>query len=229
MRVLHVSSEVAPFAQSGGLADVVAGLPAAQAGILGIDAAVLVPYYRTVEDTLAAAGVRADAHPDSLTITIGAYTFYGALRVAQIGRVKYGFLDVPQLYDRDGTLYGPGGTGEFLDNHLRFAVLGKAALAASDILLGGAPDVIHAHDWQGGPAAIYARIANVPSAVVITIHNLAYRGIFPKAVMTELGIPWSLFTPKLLEFYDQVSFLKGGMAVADVVTTVSPSYAQEIL
>ena len=78
-------------------------------------------------------------------------------------------------------------------------------------------------------AAIYARLANAPCAVVSTIHNLAYRGIFSKTVMTELGIPWPMFTPKLLEFYDQVSFLKAGMALADAVTTVSPSYAQEIL
>ena len=229
MRVLHVSSEVAPFAQSGGLADVVAGLPAAQAAIHGVDAAVLVPYYRTVEVQLAAAGLVAEPHPDTLTITVGAYTFYGALRIAKVGRVKYGFLDVPQLFDRDGTLYGPGGTGEFADNHLRFGVLGKAVGIASELLFGGPPDVLHAHDWQGGPAAIYARIEKWPCSIVITIHNLAYRGIFPKSVMTELGIPWSMFTPKLLEFYDQVSFLKGGMAVADVVTTVSPSYAQEIL
>ena len=229
MRVLHVTSEVAPFAQSGGLADVAAGLPAAQAHILGIDAGVLVPYYRSVEGKLAAAGLVTETHPDPLVITVGPYTFYGSLRVVAVGSVKYGFLDVPQLYDREGALYGPGGTGEFADNHLRFGVLGKAALAASKILFGGAPDVLHVHDWQGGPAAIYARVEQWPCATVITIHNLAYRGILPKFTMAELGMPWSLFTPKLVEFYDQVSFLKGGMALADVVTTVSPSYAQEIL
>ena len=229
MRVLHVSSEVAPFAQSGGLADVVAGLPSAQASVHGIDAAVLIPYYRGVEDKLEAAGIGAENHLEPLAINIGAYTFHGSLRVARVGRVKYGFLDVPQLFDRDGTLYGPGGSGEFTDNHLRFGVLGKAALAASKIQFGDAPDILHTHDWQGGAASIYARIEQWPCAVAITIHNLAFRGIFPKATMAELGIPWSMFTPKLVEFYDQVSFLKGGMACADVVTTVSPSYAQEIL
>ena len=229
MRVLHVASEVAPYAQSGGLADVVAGLPSAQAEIHGIDAAVLVPYYRMVEGKLAAAGITAEPHGSALAITLGTHTFHGALRIAKIGRVKYGFLDIPYLYDREGTLYGPGGTGEFGDNHLRFGVLGKAAAVASELLLGGMPDVLHAHDWQGGPALIYALAEKWPCARVITIHNLAYRGIFPKHVMTELAMPWALFTPKLVEFYDQVSFLKGGMAVADVVTTVSPSYAQEIL
>ena len=227
MRVLHVSSEVAPFAQSGGLADVVAGLPTAQASILGIDAAVLVPFYRGVAAKLAAAGIETTPHP--LTISLGPHTFEGALHVAKLRGVMYGFLYIAALYDREGTLYGPGGTGEFLDNHLRFGALGKAALAASDILLGGAPDVLHVHDWQGAPAAIYARVAHAPSSIVVTVHNLAFRGIFPKATMTDLGIPWSLFTPKLVEFYDQVSFLKGAMGLADVVTTVSPSYAQEII
>jgi starch synthase len=224
-----VSSEVAPFAQSGGLADVVAGLPAAQAVIHGIDAAVLCPYYRSVEGKLAAAGIDAENQLEPLAITVGAYTFHGSLRVAHVGRVKYGFLDVPQLFDRDGGLYGPSGTSEFTDNHLRFGVLGKAALEASKRMLGAPPELLHTHDWQGGPAAIYGRVEQWPCAIAITIHNLAYRGIFPKSTMVELGIPWAMFTPKLLEFYDQVSFLKGGMAVADVVTTVSPSYAQEIL
>ncbi|HLL21347.1 MAG TPA: glycogen synthase GlgA [Kofleriaceae bacterium] len=224
-----MTSEVAPYAQSGGLADVAAGLPAAQAGITDVDAAVLCPYYKTVAAKLATAGITAQPHADALTIQVGPHTFHGSLRVAHVGNVKYGFLDVPPLYDRDGTLYGPGGTGEFDDNHVRFGVLGKAARLASAILLGGDPDVLHVHDWQGGPAAVYARAEQWPCAIVITVHNLAYRGIFPKWAMAALDLPWSMFTPKLLEFYDQVSFLKGGMAVADAVTTVSPSYAQEIL
>ncbi|MDQ3367558.1 MAG: glycogen synthase GlgA [Myxococcota bacterium] len=227
MRVLHVSSEVAPFAQSGGLADVVAGLPGAQAE-LGIDAAVLVPCYRGVPARLADAGFPLD-EGIPLPITLGMHHFDCLLRSAQVGRVRYGFLDCPPLYDREGNLYGPGGAAEFPDNHVRFAALGKAALAAGELLLRGRPDVLHVHDWQGGPAAIYAHLAGAPPAIVATIHNLAYRGIFGKDVMTELGIPWTMFTQELLEFYDQVSFLKGGLALADVVTTVSPSYAQEIL
>ncbi|MGN6111056.1 MAG: glycogen synthase GlgA [Kofleriaceae bacterium] len=228
MRVLHVSSEVAPFAQSGGLADVVAGLPAAQAE-LGVRAAVLVPMYRGVAARLAAAGV-ALAEGVPLHVAFGVHAFEATLRSAVVGRVHYGFLDLPALYDRAGGLYGPSGAGEFGDNHVRFAALGAAARAAGAQLLGGI-DVLHVHDWQAGPAAIYAHLAGAQPAcsIVATIHNLAYRGIFPKTAMTELGIPWSLFTPKLAEFYDQVSFLKGALALADVVTTVSPTYAQEIL
>lgn len=225
MRILHVSSELAPFAQTGGLGDVLAGLPAAQAA-LGHDAAVLVPLYRGVSARLAAAGIALDARP--LPIELGVYRFDGALWTGRVGRVRCGFLDVPALYDRGGGLYGPGGTADFGDNHVRFAALGKAALAAGAHLLGGV-DVLHVHDWQGGPAAIYAHLERPAVPIVATIHNLAFRGIFGKQVMPELGIPWSLFTPRLLELYDQVSFLKGALALADAVTTVSPTYAHEIL
>lgn len=228
MRVLHVASEVAPFAQSGGLADVLAGLPAALAAGHGLDVAVLVPMYRGVAERVAAAGVPLAAGT-RFALEVGVHTFEAAIRIAQIGQVRHGFLDCPPLFDRPGGLYGPHATGEFRDNHLRFAALGKAALHAGVPLLGGAPDVLHLHDWQSCAAAIYARLADAPARIVTTIHNLAFRGIFPKTVMTELGIPWSLFTTEVAEFYDQVSLLKAGLALADAVTTVSPSYAREIL
>jgi starch synthase len=229
VRVLHVASEVAPFAQTGGLADVVAGLPAAQADGHGITAGVVVPLYRGVAAKLAAAG-HALGEPHPLRLEVGVHAFDAALRVATIGRVRHAFLDCPPLFDRDGGLYGPDATREFTDNHVRFAALGKAALVAGEVAVGGAPDVLHLHDWQAGPTAIFARMAHPYGArIVTTIHNLAYRGIFAKSAMTELGIPWSMFTPEQVEFYDQLAFLKAGLALADAVTTVSPSYAREIL
>ncbi len=228
MRVLHVASEVAPFAQTGGLADVLAGLPAALADSHGLAAGVVVPLYRGVLARLAAAGVALSAG-EPLALAVGPHTFPARLRVAQVGRVRYGFVDCAHLYDRPGTLYGPGGPLEFSDNHVRFAALGRAALLAGPALVGGVPDVLHAHDWQGAPAAIYARALRAPAAVVVTIHNLAFRGIYGKEAMDELGLPWSMFTANQLEFYDQLCLLKGGLACADAVTTVSPSYAREIL
>ena len=228
MRVLHVASEVAPFAQSGGLADVVAGLPAAQANAHGAEVAVLVPLYRGVPERLASSGITLEPGTD-LPLSVGPHVLAASLRRATIGRVEHGFLDCPALFDRPGGLYGPGGAGEWHDNHVRFAALGKAALVAGELLLGARPEVLHVHDWQGGPAAIYARLEPAPRPLIVTtIHNLAYRGIFPKAVMTDIGIPWSVFKPELVEFWDQVSFLKGALAMSDVVTTVSPSYAGEI-
>jgi starch synthase len=206
---------------------VLAGLPAAQAQ-QGAETAVLVPLYRGVAERVRAAG-HTLSKGVPLALTVGASAYPSTLRSTKIGAVTYGFVDCAPLYDRAGGLYGPGGASEWFDNHVRFAVLGKAALAAGPHLVGATPDVLHVHDWQGGAAAIYARLDGTTSAIVTTIHNLAYRGIFPKSVMDELGLPWSAFTPKLLEFWDQVSFLKGALAMSDAVTTVSPTYAREIL
>jgi starch synthase len=231
MRVLHVASEAAPFAQSGGLADVLGGLPPALAQH-GLDVAVLLPLYRGVEAKIAAAGATLDAGTP-IAIHVGPHAYTGHLRRTRVpvdGKpVTYGFVDCPILYDRAGGLYGPTGNSEFGDNHLRFGALGVVAVQYGAALLGGPVDVLHVHDWQGSPAAIYARASGMQAAIVTTIHNLAYRGIFGKHVMNDLGLPWSMFTIHNLEFYDQVAFLKGGIACADAVTTVSPSYAQEIL
>jgi starch synthase len=227
MRVVHVSSEAAPFAQSGGLADVLGGLPPALAQA-GLDVAVLMPLYRGVDAKVAAAGATLDSGAP-MQIQLGPHTFPAELRRARVGDVAYAFVDCPMLFDRAGGLYGPTGSSEFHDNHLRFAALGKVAVEHGASLVGGPMHVLHVHDWQGSAAAVYGHIAGIDAAIVTTIHNLAYRGIFPKHVMTELGWPWSLFNVANLEFYDQVSFLKGGIAAADAVTTVSPSYAQEIL
>ena len=228
MRVVHVASEVAPFAQTGGLADAVTGMSAALAESHGLQVGVMVPLYRGVEGKLAAAGHALSAGY-AITINVGPHHVPAAVRTARIGRVTYGFLDCPPLYDRAGTLYGPGGTADFGDNHLRFAALGKAAHEHGGALVGGAMDVMHVHDWQGAPGAIYSRLASSSFAIVATIHNLAFRGIFPKHTMDDLGIPWSWFDLHHAEFYDQLSLLKGGLAAADAVTTVSPTYAREIL
>jgi len=228
MRVVHVSSEIAPFAQSGGLADVLAGLPPALADMHGLDVAVVVPLYRGVDTKLAAAGIALDSGAP-ITVSVGPHHMAGALRRARLGGVMLGFVDLPSLYDRSGSLYGPGGPAEFPDNHVRFAALGKVAVEHGAALVGGPVDVLHVHDWQGAAAALYAQLRENRPAVALTIHNLAYRGIFPKAVMEELGLPWSMFDVHHVEFWDQVCFLKGAMAYADAVTTVSPSYAREIL
>src|SRR3569623_2847380 len=115
MRVVHVASEVAPFAQSGGLADVVAGLPAAQAESHGLVAAVVVPLYRSAAASLAARSSTL-APGEAFTVTVGPNAFSGVLRIARVGHVTYGFVDVHALYDRAGTVYGPGGAGEVADS-----------------------------------------------------------------------------------------------------------------
>jgi len=229
MRILHVASEVAPWAQTGGLSDVVGALPPALAGVSSeIRTATVAPLYRAARTALAAAGV---ALGDGVAgeVAVGGHRVPVRLRpVGADGRARVWLVEADPLYDRDGLYEQPGG-GDWPDNALRYAVLARAAVDLAPAILGGAPDVIHGHDWQAGLATAFARWTGVDAATVLTIHNLAYRGVFPKHVMDELGLPWAAFDLHHLEFYDQVSFLKAGLAYADVVTTVSPTYAHEIL
>jgi starch synthase len=186
--------------------------------------------YRGVAERLAAAGaVLEPARP--CTVTLGATEIPVALRpLRRAGRAEHWFVDAPELYDRDG-IYGHGGGLEYADNHVRFGVLCKAAIEHGEEMLGGEVDVVHGHDWQAGLASTYLRLdpARSRTASVFTVHNLAYRGLFPSSAIEDLGLPWSEFTLANMEFFDQLSLLKGGLAHADATTTVSPSYAREIL
>lgn len=225
-RVLHVASEVAPWAATGGLADVVAALPPAVAAAGGARRwATVVPLYREARARLAAAGVGLRDGPRR-TVALGAHRIAVTLRQAAIADGPW-FVDCPALYDRDG-LYGIGGR-DHPDNHLRFAVLARAALDAGPALLDGPIDLIHGHDWQAGLALALARFDRAPAATVFTVHNLAFRGEFDRAAMVELGLPWSAYDQHHLEAWGRLSLLKAGLAYADVVTTVSPSYAAELL
>ncbi|MGP1395418.1 MAG: glycogen synthase GlgA [Inquilinaceae bacterium] len=223
-RVLHVASEVYPLVKTGGLADVAAALPAAQASI-GIDARLLVPGYPAV---LAAASA---ARP-VLTMTD---LFGGGPARLLVGAVKglavpaY-VLECPGHYARDGNPYlGPDGA-DWPDNHLRFAALGWVAARLGQGADGGwRPAIVHGHDWQAGLAPAYLALAAGPRpATVTTIHNLAYQGLFPAAAMAALDLPDRAFAVEGLEFHGQVGFLKAGLYYADRITTVSRTYAREI-
>src|ERR1700722_10324441 len=201
-KVLMVASEAAPFAKTGGLAHVVGSLPKALRG-LGVPVAVLIPRYRGVE----LAGARRVY--DRLSIWLGGTRFETS--IFQSGEdVPYYFLDCPELYDRDG-LYGTP-KGDFPDNHIRFAVLSRAALEVARRLF--RPDVIHCHDWQAGLVPIYLKtvLAGDPTFVGIktlfTIHNLGYQGLFPKTALAEVGLDANVFQPAGVEFYNQLSFMK---------------------
>jgi len=217
-----IASEVAPFSKSGGLADVASALPRAL-GRAGHDVTVVTPRYR---------GIAAGQWVADVSATVGGATFTAGLFAEPLGAgARALFVDCPPLFDRAG-LYNAGQV-DFADNPLRFAFLTIAALewAAAE----GAPiDVVHGHDWQAGLTGAYLRqhfarhpvLSRLP--VVFTIHNLAYQGIADKAWLPRLGLGWDLFTVDGLEFWDRVSFLKAGVNFADAVTTVSPTYAEEI-
>jgi starch synthase len=223
MNVLFVSSEVAPFSKSGGLADVAGALPSALAR-LGHQVLVVTPLYRTVRDKR----VRALGRPLTLEFPFGTERVW--LHEAQVADGHRVLLLGHGSYDRDG-LYGDG-RGEFGDNARRFALLSVGALSAAQAV-GFAPDVVHLNDWQAGLGALALRAGYEGTALgraksVLTLHNLAYQGNFPREVMGELGLPRELFTSEGLEFHGQLSFLKAGILYADVVTAVSPRYARDI-
>jgi starch synthase len=220
--VLIIGSEAVPFAKTGGLADVLGALPIAL-GRLGWDVTLAMPRYR---------GIPAGRLLEEFPLTVGGDAGRVVLYEAPISdRARALLVDAPELYDRE-TLYGPA-SGNYPDNARRFGVLTRAALAAV-AHSGAAPDVVHAHDWQAGLAPVYLKtyyadhpvLGGTPS--VFTIHNLAYQGQFEPDWLPRLDLPWSLLSVDRMEYWGNISFLKGGINDADAVTTVSPTYAREI-
>lgn len=192
---------------------------------------VLSPLYRTVRRALAERDARLGSLRTTRTVAFGGKSHrVDFLPLALPTGVQVCFLDCPALYDREG-IYG-GVEGEFADNAERFSVLCRASLDAASELMGAMPDVFHCHDWPTGLLPLMLREQEGEKATrphsIFTVHNLAFLGCFPKGLMSDAGLPWSSFTSHGLEFYDQVSMLKAGIAFADVTTTVSVSYADEI-
>jgi starch synthase len=217
-----VSSEAAPLAKTGGLADVVGALPSALRA-LGDDVAVLIPRYGTID----LKGTRRVY--DNLPIYLGATRFDTSIYQAPAEYPLY-LVDCPSLYDRPG-LYGESGV-DYPDNHIRFAVLSRAALAVARVVF--RTDIFHCHDWQSGTLPVYLRttFANDPTFLgvktLFTIHNLGYQGLFPRSILPAVALDPAVFRPAALEFYGNVSYIKGGIQFADALSTVSPTYAREI-
>ena len=227
LRILFVASEVLPFAQTGGLAEVTGALPKVLEA-LGHDVRVCLPKYRGVE---AGSGPLRTAIP-RLSVPIGDRTVEGAILEGRMGRaIPVYFVAQDHYYDRPG-LYG-NAHGSFPDNCERFTFFCRAVLTALPAL-GWMPHVIHAHDWQAALVPVYLETLyrDVPAyrdvASLFTIHNLAYQGNFWHYDLPMTGLGWDLFTPAGIEFYGDLSFLKGGLVFADLLTTVSPTYAREI-
>src|SRR5262245_15901389 len=224
MHVLMVASEVTPYAKTGGLGDVLGALPEAL-DRLGHRTTLVVPKYRSVTPPPGERAVR--------RVRVGAVTREIGFHVSSLSpRRRIVFVESPPLFDRDG-FYTQNGV-DFPDNAERFAFLATAALDVAHT--GGAnawPDVIHAHDWQAGLVPVLVRAnpdrwpALTSAGLVLTIHNLAYQGVFPRDIVPALGLPWDVFTMDHGEFWGQFSFLKAGIMASDVITTVSPTYARE--
>jgi starch synthase len=222
--ILMVTPEARPFAKTGGLADVCGALPRALAA-LGHRVTIVLPKYRGI-DTGGAAG-------SASGVPFGLHEYPVRFVEQQVADgVTAVLIDAPALYDRDG-LYGDD-AGEYRDNAFRFAVLCRGALEYAR-LRGARPDAIHAHDWQAALTPVYARTALADDPIVggvrtvLTIHNLAFQGQFDPKELTWIGLGRDLFTPEILEFWGRASALKGGVVFSDVITTVSPTYAREIV
>ena len=202
MKVLLCSSEIVPFAKTGGLADVAGALPLALEE-LGVEVRVAMPKYKTIKNATPKLGKN----------------------------ILVYFIENEKYFNRDN-LYGEK-TGDYPDNLERFAFYSQKTmelLKDEDFQ----PDIIHCNDWQSALIPIYLKnlYQDDPfyknTKTVLTIHNLAYQGLFPKEQFPKSGLPLELFNIEALEFYDKVCLLKGGIVFSDLITTVSPTYAQEI-
>lgn len=219
MQVLHVCSEMFPLLKTGGLADVIGALPAAQIAD-GVDARVLLPAFPDIRRGVTDAQVvsRRDTFAGHITLLFGHYNGVGIY-----------LIDAPHLYDRPGSPYHDTNLFAYTDNVLRFALLGwVGAEMASGLDPFWRPDVVHVHDWHAGLAPAYLAARGRPAKSVFTVHNLAYQGMFYAHHMNDIQLPWSFFNIHGLEFNGQISFLKAGLYYADHITAVSPTYAREI-
>jgi starch synthase len=223
-----VASEATPFSKTGGLADVSTALSRAL-GALGHDVTLFTPRYR---------GVAAGQPVATIRASVAGRWFEAEIAEAPLGPgARAMLIDCPPLYDRGG-LYADDHV-DFPDNPARFAFLSIAALEWA-AMQPHAPSILHGHDWQAGLLPVYARrftpeaeqgvagsLSQVPS--VFTVHNLADQGVFDKSWVPALGLKWEDFTPVTgFEFWDRLSFLKAGITFSTAVTTVSPTYAEEI-
>jgi len=226
MRVLHICTEVYPLLKTGGLADVASALPPALAA-LGVDVRMLMPGFPALRDGLRQRQVVAE-----LPGLFGAAAVTLTLGVLPNGVRAY-LIEAPALYDRPGNPYADSSGVPYPDNYRRFALLGwVGAQLATGLDPSWKTEVCHAHDWHAGLCAAYLKAAQPigrrEAGSLLTIHNLAYQGLFPSAVMAELNLPADFYDMHGLEFHGHVSFLKAGLFYSDKLTTVSPTYAQEI-
>lgn len=221
MRILSVASEVYPFVKTGGLADVTGALPKALQAF-GIVTITLIPGYPALLP-MARAGAPLATFENLLGET-------ATIWLMQTDELTMLVLDIPALYERPGSLYVDEHGMDFEDNWKRFAALSLAAARiANGDLPGWVPDLVHSHDWQSALTSVYMRSMGCQTPVVLTIHNLAFQGQFASALFPYLHLPISAFSVDGIEYYGDISFLKGGLMTANAITAVSPTYAREIL
>jgi starch synthase len=225
--VVHLASELWPYARTGGLAEAVRGIARHQ-WLAGVNTSVFVPFYARIREGFP----ELEPFGEAFAVQLGGRRETVRLhRACENGGPQAFFVEHDGFFGRPG-LYGEPG-GSYDDNHLRFALLCRAALMALPAL-SPAPAILHLHDWHAALAAVYLRteLAADPFyaslAVVLTVHNAGYQGHYGTDVLPDLGLDPALFTPDVLEWYGRVNLLKGGLAFSDLVTTVSATHAHEL-
>lgn len=231
MRILIAASEAAPFAKTGGLGDVVGALPKELAK-LGHEVVVFLPRYKSID----LARYRTQRLDWTVTVPIAGRNFGAQLESLRDRKLplSHYFVHNEPFFGREGIYVDPSTGSDYVDNDQRFSFFSRAVLESLK-QLGWKPDIVHVHDWQAGLMPVLLRtvysadsfFAGIKS--VLTIHNLAYQGVFPRERFTDLALPEELFyATGPLEFYEKVNFLKGAIMFSDRITTVSPNYASEI-
>jgi len=226
MKILFAASEAAPFAKTGGLADVAGSLPPAVAK-LGHDVSVVMPRYRQVD--VAKYKLK---HVASFTVPLGTWQERcDVLKGRMAGNVTVYFINKDIYFDRP-ELYGTA-RADYPDNAERFIFFSRAVPELC-VALGLRPDIVHCNDWQTGLVPLYLKklysTAETLRAAktVFTVHNLGYQGRFWHWDMRLTGLDWDVFTPKGLEFWGKMNLLKAGLVYSDMITTVSKTYSREI-
>lgn len=228
MKILIASSEVVPFIKTGGLADVTGAL-AKEYKKIGIDTAIILPFYGKIKR--AARELEIKSLGKGITVPLGNTVENGRLWKGKTPEgVDAYFIENDKFYDRD-ELYGTP-EGDYPDNASRFIFYNRGVLEALTIS-GLKVNIIHCNDWQTGLIPIYLKTIYKDvfpkTATLMTIHNLGYQGIFERSNMPLTGLSWDMFHMEALEFYGKINFLKAGILFADALTTVSNTYAKEIL
>ncbi|MDD1629609.1 MAG: glycogen synthase GlgA [Methylococcaceae bacterium] len=220
-KILFVTSEAHPLIKTGGLADVSGSLPKALAE-LGVDVRLIMPNYRAIKTT-EEIYYKSTVRVNNTDVNILETRLPGT-------QVIVWLVDYPEFFDFPGNPYVDEQGNAWANTAERFALFCRIAVevAMNRSYLEWTPDIIHCNDWQSGLVPALLSLEASRPATVFTIHNMAYQGIFPKATEASLNLPKSLWNPDGIEFNDMLSFIKGGLAYADRITTVSPTYAQEI-